>query len=36
VEAAVEYAPVHPGLARYMREKGVWDAKWDSRIAKPR
>jgi hypothetical protein len=25
---------VHPGLAKYMREKGVWDAKWDSRIAK--
>ena len=21
-------------LARYMREKGVWDKKWDSRIAK--
>ncbi|HEX9844404.1 MAG TPA: TAXI family TRAP transporter solute-binding subunit [bacterium] len=36
VEAAVAYVPVHPGLARYMREKGVWDAKWDSRIAKPR
>ena len=36
VEAAVQYAPVHPGLARFMREKGVWDSKWDSRIAKPR
>lgn len=36
VEAAIDLAPVHPGLARYMREKGVWDAKWDGRIAKPR
>jgi hypothetical protein len=27
--------PIHPGLARYMREKGVWDAKWDSKIGKP-
>jgi uncharacterized protein len=34
VESSVNLVPVHPGLARYMREKGVWDAKWDSRIAK--
>ena len=34
VEAAVNLVPVHPGLAKYMRERGVWDAKWDSRIAK--
>ena len=34
VEAAVDLVPVHPGLAKYMRERGVWDAKWDSRIAK--
>ena len=26
--------PIHPGLAKWMREKGVWDAKWDSKIAK--
>ena len=25
---------IHPGLAKWMREKGVWDAKWDSKIAK--
>lgn len=35
VEAAINFVPVHPGLAKYMRERGVWDAKWDSRIAKP-
>lgn len=34
VESAIDLVPVHPGLARYMREKGVWDSKWDGRIAK--
>jgi len=34
VASSVEFVPVHPGLAKYMREKGVWDAKWDSRVAK--
>ncbi len=35
VEAAINFVPVHPGLAKYMRERGVWDTKWDARIAKP-
>jgi TRAP transporter TAXI family solute receptor len=34
VASAASLVPIHPGLAKYMREKGVWDAKWDSRIAK--
>ena len=34
VEAAANLVPIHPGLAKYMRAKGVWDSKWDSRIAK--
>jgi TRAP-type uncharacterized transport system substrate-binding protein len=34
VESSINLVPVHPGLAKYMREKGVWDAKWDSRVAK--
>ncbi len=34
VTSAVAFVPIHPGLAKYMREKGVWDAKWDSRVAK--
>ena len=34
VASSVNLVPVHPGLARYMREKGVWDAAWDSRVAK--
>lgn len=33
VASAVAYVPVHPGLAKWMREKGVWDSKWDDRIA---
>jgi TRAP transporter TAXI family solute receptor len=34
VASSIDYVPVHPGLAKYMREKKVWDPKWDSRIAK--
>lgn len=34
VASSVNFVPVHPGLAKYMREKNVWDAKWDGRIAK--
>ena len=34
VESAVNDVLVHPGLARYMKERGVWDSKWDNRIAK--
>ena len=34
VESSWDLVPIHPGLARYMREKGVWETKWDGRIAK--
>jgi TRAP-type uncharacterized transport system substrate-binding protein len=34
VTSAADLLPIHPGLAKYMREKGVWDPKWDARIAK--
>jgi TRAP-type uncharacterized transport system substrate-binding protein len=33
VESSADLVPIHPGLARWMREKGVWDKKWDSKIA---
>ena len=26
--------PIHPGLAQYMKARGVWDGKWDSNVAK--
>ncbi len=35
VEAAVDFVPIHPGLAKYMKERNVWDQKWETRIAKP-
>jgi TRAP-type uncharacterized transport system substrate-binding protein len=34
VESSADLVPIHPGLAKWMREKGVWDAKWDSKIGK--
>ncbi len=34
VESAANLVPIHPGLAKYMREKGVWEKKWDAKIAK--
>lgn len=36
VESSVNAVLVHPGLAKYMKERGVWDTKWDKRIAKPK
>jgi TRAP transporter TAXI family solute receptor len=34
VESSWELVPIHPGLAKWMREKGVWDSRWDSKIGK--
>lgn len=34
VEASIEFVPIHPGLAKWMKEKGVWNSNWDSKIAK--
>lgn len=33
VAASIDDVEVHPGLARWMDEKGVWDDAWDDRIA---
>jgi TRAP transporter TAXI family solute receptor len=37
-KAALEHTwnlvPIHPGLARFLKEKGEWDPKWNSHIAK--
>jgi uncharacterized protein len=33
VASSIDFVPVHPGLARYMRERNVWDPKWDDRVA---
>jgi TRAP-type uncharacterized transport system substrate-binding protein len=34
VLSSIDLVPIHPGLAKWMREKGVWDSKWDSKVAK--
>jgi TRAP transporter TAXI family solute receptor len=33
ISSAADLVPIHPGLAKFMREKGAWDKKWDSKIA---
>ncbi len=33
VTAAVDLVKIHPGLVKYMKEKGAWQSKWDSRVA---
>ena len=25
--------PIHPGLAKFLKEKGKWNSKWDSKVA---
>jgi TRAP-type uncharacterized transport system substrate-binding protein len=33
VQSAVQWAEIHPGLARYLRERDAWDSAWDERVA---
>ena len=28
-----DLVPIHPGLAKFLKEKGQWDSKWDSKVA---
>jgi uncharacterized protein len=34
LESTWKLVPIHPGLAKYLKEKGMWDSKWDSNVAK--
>jgi TRAP transporter TAXI family solute receptor len=34
LESNYTYVPIHPGLAKYLKEKGQWDPKFDSHVAK--
>jgi len=34
LESTYSLVPIHPGLAKYLKEKGQWDAKFDSHVAK--
>lgn len=33
LEQTWNLVPIHPGLAKFQKEKGQWDPKWDSKIA---
>jgi len=28
-----DLVPIHPGLAKFLKQKGMWDPKWDSKVA---
>jgi TRAP transporter TAXI family solute receptor len=34
LESTWDLVPIHPGLRKYLDEKGMWESKWDSNIAK--
>jgi TRAP transporter TAXI family solute receptor len=34
LESTSDLVPIHPGLAKYLKEKKMWDASWDSHVAK--
>jgi TRAP-type uncharacterized transport system substrate-binding protein len=34
LESTYNLVPIHPGLAKFLKEKGMWDSKWDSHVAK--
>ncbi|MGB0086532.1 MAG: TAXI family TRAP transporter solute-binding subunit [Rhodomicrobiaceae bacterium] len=34
LESTWNLVPIHPGLAKFLKEKGAWDSKWDANIAK--
>jgi TRAP-type uncharacterized transport system substrate-binding protein len=33
LEHAWDLVPIHPGLAKFLKEKGKWNPKWDSHVA---
>lgn len=33
LESTWNLVPIHPGLAKWLKAKGKWDAKWDSKVA---
>jgi TRAP transporter TAXI family solute receptor len=34
LESTSDMVPIHPGLAKFLKEKKMWNAAWDSHIAK--
>jgi TRAP transporter TAXI family solute receptor len=33
LEQTWDLVPIHPGLAKFLKEKGQWDKKWDTKVA---
>ena len=33
LETTADLVPIHPGLAKFLKTKGLWDSKWDSKVA---
>jgi uncharacterized protein len=33
LESTWNLVPIHPGLAKYLKAKGLWDSKWDANVA---
>ena len=33
LESTADLVPIHPGLAKFLKGKGLWDSKWDSKVA---
>jgi uncharacterized protein len=33
IQASPEVIEIHPGLARFLRERDGWDEAWDDRVA---
>ena len=34
LETTAELVPIHPGLAKYLKEKKMWNSAWDAHVAK--
>jgi TRAP transporter TAXI family solute receptor len=34
LESTWKLVPIHPGLAKYLKAKNMWDSKWDANVAK--
>ena len=34
LEATADLVPIHPGLAKFLKEKKMWNTAWDSHVAK--
>jgi TRAP transporter TAXI family solute receptor len=33
LESTWKLVPIHPGLAKYLKAKNMWDSKWDGKVA---